>query len=545
MRGGNSDDDHDDDFDWGSPARLGKRKASARRAGRGDKASATYHTGCRFDSSLGMLTKKFLRLLERAADGVIELNAAAETLQVQKRRIYDITNVLEGVGLVEKRSKNNILWKPLAFAGPPGPGSGGGGAAAQAPPALSPEEAEARARELAALQAQAGALREQEAALDAQIASVVGALRAVTEDAANKPYLFVTEADVTGLPCFARDTIFAVKAPKGTTLEMPDPAEGTALAGGGRRYRIVLRSAREAVEVFLLQHAGSNGGGVGGGSAAAAAAAAAAREAAEVAGALFAPPAAAALAAAPAGGAGGGGLSEQQLAEAAAAAAAAQAMCAAEAAAAAAAAGAGSALPMQPVAGVAASGPSWPAAAARGAASASAAAALPPAPHHAGLKHHRPPPLLPPGEPSAVSSLTAQPSPFSALLSRGGGASGAAAGSLGLASPLAGIKPEPGAFATPNFAAGLHSPLLGLGSPGAPLLGLASPGPLGVGVGGAGASGAARWADGIDPEVWFGDDGGAGAGGAPASSVRELFSDGAAGLVKAAAAAAPAPAVAH
>jgi transcription factor E2F3 len=33
-------------------------------------------------------------------------------LQVQKRRIYDITNVLEGVGLIEKKSKNNIRWKP-------------------------------------------------------------------------------------------------------------------------------------------------------------------------------------------------------------------------------------------------------------------------------------------------------------------------------------------------------------------------------------------------------------------------------------------------
>lgn len=29
----------------------------------------------------------------------------------QKRRIYDITNVLEGIGLIEKRSKNVIQWK--------------------------------------------------------------------------------------------------------------------------------------------------------------------------------------------------------------------------------------------------------------------------------------------------------------------------------------------------------------------------------------------------------------------------------------------------
>lgn len=38
-------------------------------------------------------------------------------LQVQKRRIYDITNVLEGVGLIEKKSKNNIIWKPAMPSG--------------------------------------------------------------------------------------------------------------------------------------------------------------------------------------------------------------------------------------------------------------------------------------------------------------------------------------------------------------------------------------------------------------------------------------------
>ena len=41
----------------------------------------------------------------------IDLNTAAASLGVQKRRIYDITNVLEGVGVVEKRSKNVIAWR--------------------------------------------------------------------------------------------------------------------------------------------------------------------------------------------------------------------------------------------------------------------------------------------------------------------------------------------------------------------------------------------------------------------------------------------------
>lgn len=39
------------------------------------------------------------------------MNETALLLQVPKRRIYDITNVLEGVGLIEKRSKNTVAWK--------------------------------------------------------------------------------------------------------------------------------------------------------------------------------------------------------------------------------------------------------------------------------------------------------------------------------------------------------------------------------------------------------------------------------------------------
>ena len=63
------------------------------------------------ETSLGALTKKFCDLLYSSPDGVLDLNEAAETLHVQKRRIYDITNVLEGVGLIAKASKNHIQWR--------------------------------------------------------------------------------------------------------------------------------------------------------------------------------------------------------------------------------------------------------------------------------------------------------------------------------------------------------------------------------------------------------------------------------------------------
>lgn len=65
---------------------------------------------CRYDSSLGLLTKKFIGLLRASTHGDLDLNRAAAQLNVQKRRIYDITNVLEGIRLIEKNSKNHVRW---------------------------------------------------------------------------------------------------------------------------------------------------------------------------------------------------------------------------------------------------------------------------------------------------------------------------------------------------------------------------------------------------------------------------------------------------
>lgn len=49
--------------------------------------------------------------LQNSISGAIDLNDAAIQLSVQKRRIYDICNVLDGIGLIEKRSKNVIVWR--------------------------------------------------------------------------------------------------------------------------------------------------------------------------------------------------------------------------------------------------------------------------------------------------------------------------------------------------------------------------------------------------------------------------------------------------
>ena len=65
---------------------------------------------CRKENGLVELTKKFINLLKDAENQTLDLNDAVLILRVQKRRIYDITNVLEGIGLIAKERKNNIRW---------------------------------------------------------------------------------------------------------------------------------------------------------------------------------------------------------------------------------------------------------------------------------------------------------------------------------------------------------------------------------------------------------------------------------------------------
>jgi transcription factor E2F3 len=65
---------------------------------------------CRRENGLVTLTHKFILMLKQAPAQTLELNQAVRSLKVQKRRIYDITNVLEGIGLVRKSGKNHVKW---------------------------------------------------------------------------------------------------------------------------------------------------------------------------------------------------------------------------------------------------------------------------------------------------------------------------------------------------------------------------------------------------------------------------------------------------
>ncbi|XP_036205867.1 transcription factor E2F3 isoform X2 [Myotis myotis] len=173
----------------------------------------------RYDTSLGLLTKKFIQLLSQSPDGVLDLNKAAEVLKVQKRRIYDITNVLEGIHLIKKKSKNNVQWMGCSL-------SEDGGMLAQCQ-GLSKEVTE---------------LSQEEKKLDELIQSCTLDLKLLTEDSENQRLAYATYQDIRKISGLKDQTVIVVKAPPETRLEVPDPIES---------LQIHLASTQGPIEVYL------------------------------------------------------------------------------------------------------------------------------------------------------------------------------------------------------------------------------------------------------------------------------------------------------
>ncbi|XP_044964517.1 transcription factor E2FC-like [Hordeum vulgare subsp. vulgare] len=188
---------------------------------------------CRYDSSLGLLTKKFINLLKGAEDGSLDLNKAVEILEVQKRRIYDITNVLEGVDLIEKGLKNMIRWKGFDM--------------------LLPKEVE---RQTSALKEELHSSRDEECRLDEEIQEAQEKLRALRLNRDKKKWLYLSKEDICKIPHLQGSTLIAINAPHGTCVEVPDPNADMDickdLESQEKHYRLLLRSSMGPIDCYLL-----------------------------------------------------------------------------------------------------------------------------------------------------------------------------------------------------------------------------------------------------------------------------------------------------
>ncbi|CAH2074390.1 unnamed protein product, partial [Iphiclides podalirius] len=161
-----------------------------------------------FQENKAMIQLRKLRLANRiesdrslTKDGVLDLKIATDLLAVrQKRRIYDITNVLEGIGLIEKRSKNSIQWKG---AGPEGNTTDIG-------------------ERVTSLRQQIGRLEEHEILLDKQLHYIEQSIKNVLDDADNGTLSYVTENDIK--KCFKDSQVLVLEVPLGGNLAVGSPS---------------------------------------------------------------------------------------------------------------------------------------------------------------------------------------------------------------------------------------------------------------------------------------------------------------------------------
>jgi len=178
----------------------------------------------RNDTSLGKLTKGFVKLFQEDPSGTVDLNKASSKLGVQKRRIYDITNVLEGIRLVEKKSKNTVHWCGAKN------------------PDLTPEQL--------GLQSDIAALDAEENHLDTLIKDAEMQLKLLNE---NKRYAYVKNVDLRSMSKFKGQCVLAINAPPEAELQFPHPEAESP-------YQVHLSSEQGEILVYLLPEE-ENGGG--------------------------------------------------------------------------------------------------------------------------------------------------------------------------------------------------------------------------------------------------------------------------------------------
>ena len=159
-----------------------------------------------------------LLYLQASRSGSLDMNESATILQVPKRRIYDITNVLEGVGLIEKRSKNTVAWKGSE--------------------AILGSSIDQSAKEqMGKLRAEISTCQKEEAMLDQWISALLkvpttgqpmrtsDVVQALFYPAGDEQEIFTKDVlvDETGKP---RRALMAVHAPFDSVAHIPTPDEG-------------------------------------------------------------------------------------------------------------------------------------------------------------------------------------------------------------------------------------------------------------------------------------------------------------------------------
>jgi hypothetical protein len=158
---------------------MSRKKADASDGVDGDDAGKK-------SESLGSLTERFVTLLQSVPGGKVDMReVAVEFGKRQKRRLYDVTNVLEGIGLIQKCGKNFVQWQ-----GPKVSTRDGGIICAPS------EDAAADSSSAGELREETFSLRSEGQMLDNLIAMTHQSVKNLTEDEEFRRLGFVTAEDV-------------------------------------------------------------------------------------------------------------------------------------------------------------------------------------------------------------------------------------------------------------------------------------------------------------------------------------------------------------
>ncbi|KAA0164513.1 hypothetical protein FNF28_03854 [Cafeteria roenbergensis] len=193
------------------PAKRGRAGAAA-----GAPASPT-RTGAapsrrkreKADTSLFNLTLQFGAIMQAAGTGPVDLNRVASQLGVRKRRVYDITNVLEGIDLIVPASKNIVTWRSHE----------------------SERDRAAIAAEVAQLEAESAGARREEEVLRSALEELQGRLTRRIDRALSSSWSFLTHEDVRELPGLDSSLVFAVD---------------------GRAHQVWIRSKDGPIDLFFI-----------------------------------------------------------------------------------------------------------------------------------------------------------------------------------------------------------------------------------------------------------------------------------------------------
>lgn len=167
----------------------------------GDMSEPRSTLTSRIESSLGVITKKFLLLLKDAPNMELDLNHAATILEIHKRRLYDITNVLEGVGCISKRFKNSVRYSERKLS---------------SSCAVCSNEAELHKEDALTKQL---LLEEQD--LEEKLQAVNNEIQTLANQEENIALGYVPYSELRSLDSLAHMSLFVVKTPPGTLLDFP------------------------------------------------------------------------------------------------------------------------------------------------------------------------------------------------------------------------------------------------------------------------------------------------------------------------------------